>query len=98
MNSKLLLIVTLLSIAVFTPAQVTASTDGLSPQAQDIVKMAKAGVDESILLSYVKADRMSFALTSTNIEAQSARHAAYFSLYNGLEQYNSDLIAQSNGR
>jgi len=60
--------VTLLSLAVCVPAQETARTDGLSPQAQDIAKMAQAGVDESVLLSYVRADRMPFALTGADIE------------------------------
>jgi len=67
-NSKIFVVVTLLSVAIYASAQVTARTDGLSPQAQDIAKMAQAGVDESILLSYVSADKMPFALTSADIE------------------------------
>jgi hypothetical protein len=72
MNRKLLWIVTFLSLAICAWAQAITKADGLSPQAQDIAKMAQAGVDESVLLTYIKANKGPFALTSNDIETLKA--------------------------
>jgi len=67
MRPKRLLVVGLLALGIFAFAQESASTGTLSPAAQELLKMARAGVDESVLLTYVRTSQAPFALSADDV-------------------------------
>jgi hypothetical protein len=67
MRRKTLLVVALLILGIFALAQDSASTGTLSPAAQELLKMARAGVGESVLLTYVRTSPTPFALSADDV-------------------------------
>jgi hypothetical protein len=61
------LVVALLFAGISAFAQETASNRVLSPAVQDIVKMAQAGVDESVMLTYVRTSPTPFGISADDV-------------------------------
>ena len=64
MKIKLCLAAAFISIGIMAFAQAATDSDTLSAPEQDIVKMAKAGIDESVLVSYIRTRQAPFGLSA----------------------------------
>jgi hypothetical protein len=65
MRYKLTIVIVLLALV--AAALAAADDDSLSAPARDIVKMAQAGVDESVLIAYAQKSQTPFGLTAKAI-------------------------------
>jgi hypothetical protein len=66
------LFVAFFSIGALISAQETAPSQALSPAAQELVAMARAGVDESVLLTYVRTSSTPFGISAEDVVALQA--------------------------
>ncbi len=66
------LVLGLLSLGIFAFGQAALPAGGLSPTAQDLVKMAQAGVGESIMLTYVRTSSAPISLSADDVVALKA--------------------------
>jgi hypothetical protein len=64
---KSLLFLGLLFLGIVAFSQESGSGGALSPGARELIKMAQAGVGESVLLTYVRTSSTSFALTAQDV-------------------------------
>jgi hypothetical protein len=69
MKIKLCLVTVFISIGVMAFAQAATDSEILSVPEQDIVKMTKAGIDESVLIDYIRTSRVPFGV-STAVRAR----------------------------
>jgi len=69
---KLSLVVALFFAGVLLFAQASGGGGTLSPAARQLVAMAHAGVDESVLLTYVKTSATPFGITAEDVVALSS--------------------------
>jgi len=65
MRIKLCLVAAFISIGIMAFAQSATDSEGLSAPAQNIVKMTKAGIDESVLIAYIQTSQVPFGVSAT---------------------------------
>lgn|GEM_PF-3152777 len=72
MRRKAWIVVGLLMLGGLAFAQESASGGTLSPAAQDLIRMARAGVEESVMSTYVRTRPTPFALSTDDVLALKA--------------------------
>jgi len=63
MKIRLYLLIVFISVGGIGFAQAAVDSEGLSMPALDIVKMTKAGIDESVLIAYIRTSRVPFGMS-----------------------------------